>query len=176
MNLLETILTNTYTKADLTHRTNLLREFLEYQYFTPHANSNFIFLLNEFFIAKNELRDEFNALMAWGQDFISLFTRENMYAGLKEISDGIAKLPTVTLFLPFIPPIYEVPKLCGWFRGNVGGDVLVDIKNNQELIGGCAVVWKGVYRDFSLRYYMSLRKEAITKVVGDYLENYERTP
>ena len=167
--LLDTILTNTYSTADLQHRLTLLREFLEDFFFTPHEHPNLIFLLNKFFVRKNESRDEFNALNAWGYSFYSQFNRENLYPTLEAIEKSAESLPTVTLFLPFVPPMYEVPKLGKWLRSNVDPRALMEIKTDIQLIGGCAVSYRGVYRDYSLRYYLQKSKPAILKVIGEYL-------
>src|SRR3989338_2332956 len=169
MDTLETILSNTYTKKDLSHRLYLLREFLEERLFSEKKNANIIYQLNEFFEKKKEKRDEFNALVAWGYDFFEIFNTENLYTKLKEIEDKVGGLPVVTVYLPIFLPIYEIPKLGDWIRKNVQAGALVDLKADPQLIGGCALVWKGTYKDYSLRYYLDKSKEAIKRVVADYL-------
>ncbi|MEK7611421.1 MAG: hypothetical protein AAB486_03575 [Patescibacteria group bacterium] len=167
--LLETILTNTYSTADLRNRLTLLREFLEDYFFTPHEHPNLIFLLNEFFVKKDESRDEFNALNAWGYGLYSQFTKENLYPALDSIEKSAADLPTVTLFLPFAPTPYETPRLGKWLRSNVDPRALMEVKIDISLIGGCAVSYKGIYRDYSLKYYLLRSKVAILKAIGDYV-------
>lgn len=173
MTLLETILTNTYTKADLEHRLGLLKEFLEFQFFKPHQNLNLTYLLNDFINEKKEPRDEFNALFAWGFDFFNRFKEQNLYENLKEIGAQSLELPVVEMFLPIVLPIYEVPKLGNWLRENVSKNILVDLRLDPKLIGGCALAWKGTYRDFSLRFYIEKRKESVQKVIEDYLDKGE---
>jgi hypothetical protein len=167
--LLETILTNTYSTADLRNRLTLLREFLEDYFFTPHEHPNLIFSLNEFFVRKEESRDEFNALNAWGYGFYSQFTKENLYPTLDSIEKNGMSLPTVTLFLPFAPMLYETPRLGKWLRSNVNPRALMEVKIDVSLIGGCAVSYKGIYRDYSLKYYLLRSKAAILKVIGEYV-------
>lgn len=167
--LLDTILTNTYSTADLRNRLTLLREFLEDYFFTPHEHPNLIFLLNEFFVRKDESRDEFNALNAWNYSFFSQFTKENCYATIEALEKASANLPVVTLFLPFSPTLYEIPRLGKWLRSNVDQKVLMEVKTDVSLIGGCAVSYKGIYQDYSLKYYLLKSKEAILKVIGDYV-------
>lgn len=168
---LETILSNTYTKGDLQHRLTLLREFLEYQFFKPHEKVNLTYLLNEFINKKGELRDEFNALMAWDYPFYSQFNKENVYTLLKQIEKEAEKLPVITVYLPFALPIFEIPKLGRWLRENVTGNILAEIKTDPSLIGGCSVAWNGTYRDFSLRFYIEKHKGTIQKVIGEYLDH-----
>lgn len=167
--LLDIVLTNTYAIADLKNRLTILREFLEDYFFTPHEHPNLIFLLNEFFVRKDESRDEFNALNAWGYGFYSQFTKENLYQTLDSIEKSADELPTVTLFLPFAPTLYETPRLGKWLRSNVDPRSLMEVKTDISLIGGCAVSYKGIYRDYSLKYYLLRSKAAILKVIGDYV-------
>lgn len=169
MDLLLTVLTNTFAKNSLQHRLKLLREFLEFKYFTPHKNDNLIFLLNEFFINRQESRDEFNALNAWGYDFYNQFSRENFYQKLNEINQVSQTLPEVAVYLPVELPIYDIPKLGTWFRTNVNDRAIIDIKFDRTLIGGCALAFGGNYQDFSLRYYLEKNKEAVRKLIEDFL-------
>ena len=168
MEILETILSNTFTKDDLKHRVYLLKEFLEERLFSTKKNTNLIYQLNEFFNQRKEKRDEFNALVAWGYGFFENFTAENLYARLEDLESKLSKLPTVTIYLPIFLPIYEVPKLGDWVRKNVQTGTIIDLKADPDLIGGCALVWKGTYKDYSLRYYLDKSKESIKKVVGGY--------
>ena len=170
MEPLATILTNTYTRTTLNGRLSLLRQFLEYRYFTAHASPNLFFLLNEFFNQKGLSRDEFNALLAWDYPFYATFNRQNFYGAVEALEEEARKLPEVVLFLPFSPTIYEIPKLCGWVRQNVSPRTILNVKFDGSLIGGCSVVWKGVYHDFSLKYYLQKSKPAIKQVVEDYLK------
>lgn len=175
MTALETILSNTYTKGDLQHRLTLLREFLEYQFFKPHEKANLVFLLNEFINKRGELRDEFNALMAWDYPFYSKFNKENVYDTLGQLEKEASKLPVVTIYLPFALPIFEAPRLGKWLRENIAGNIVAEIKTDPALIGGCSVVWNGTYQDFSLRFYIEKHKGTIQKVVGEYLTKNEKS-
>ena len=166
--LLEVILANTFTVSDFNHRLSLLKGFLEYQFFKPHENLNLFYLLNEFINSNKELRDEFNALSGWGQSFYDSFNKINFYQLVSSLEKEVSSSPTVTLYLPFVPRLYEVPKLASWFRQNVHPQTMIDIKLDRRLIGGTAIVWKGNYYDFSLRYYLAKSKESILKVIAGY--------
>lgn len=169
--LLDIILSNTYTRSDFQHRIKLLQEFLEFRLFQIHANSNLLVLLNEFINLKKESRDEFSALNFWNlKDFFESFHQNNLYSILKNVVDQEKKLPYVVVYLPFLPPIYEIPKLGRWLRSNIKPNIMLDIKHDPKLIGGCALVYRGAYRDFSLRYYLEKSKKTIKKVINEYLE------
>lgn len=168
--LLAAILTNTFSQSDLKHRLVLLRQFLEFRFFKPHKNENLVFQLNEFFVAKKESRDEFNALNSWGYSFFSQFNKDNTYEILDQIDAAVGVLPTMTVYLPLELPIYEIPKLGAWLRANVAGNLVFDLKIDRSLIGGCALAYRGNYRDFSLRFYLEKNKLGVKRVIEDYLE------
>lgn len=172
---LKTILSNTYSRTSLKSRLSLLRDFLEFQFFSPHANPNLFYLINEYFLAKNISRDEFNAFMTWDYSFFNQFSKESFYAQLQHLEEEATKMPLIRLFLPFNPPVYEVPKLGIWFRENIAEDILVDIKLDPNLIGGCALVWKDVYHDFSLRYYLEKNKAAVKNEIERFLIGVKET-
>ena len=167
--LLTIFLANTLTKDSAQHRLSLTKEFLEYYFFTKHENQNLIYLLNKFINEKKENRDEFNALFTWGYHFFDLFTKKNMYNLLTELENRVRDLPTAVVYLPFVLPVYALPKLSAWFRTNVHPNFIIDLKSDRDLIGGCAIVWKGTYHDFSLRYFLSIKKAAVKKIVDDFL-------
>lgn len=167
---LKIILSNTYTKNYLHRRLLLLREFLEYQFFKPHQNSNLFFLINEYFMAKNVSRDEFTAFTSWDFAFFNQFKRRDFYAVLKSLEEEASKLTVVVLSLPFAPSIYETVRLGRWFRENVADDVLMDINSDLNLIGGCALVWKGFYHDYSLRHYIEKNKAAVKNEIEEFLK------
>lgn len=168
--LLTTILGNTFRQSDLKHRLVLLRQFLEFRFFKAHKNENLVFQLNEFFVSKKESRDEFNALNSWGYSFFSQFNKENSYKNLDAIEVAVQTLPVMTVYLPLELPIYEIPKLGAWLRLNVADNLIFDLKIDRALIGGCALAYRGNYRDFSLKFYLEKNKAAVKRVIEDYLE------
>lgn len=168
-NLLDIVLSNTFSRASLFHRLNLTREFLEYQYFKPHENNNLTYLLNEFIDLKRENRDEFTALFAWNAPFFNKFDLKNFYGLLEKIENEARKLPSAILHIPFPEPPYEISKLCDWFRMNVHPKFVIDTRFDRKLIGGCAIDYKGVHYDFSLRYFLEKNKASIKAVIEDYL-------
>ncbi len=167
--MLETIIANTYTRNSLAHRLDLAKGFLEYYFFQGHENRNLIYLLNEYINLKKENRDEFNAMVAWSYPFFNQVNKSNFYGVLSRLETAMKALDGATIYLPIILPPYEHPKLCGWFRANVHPRFIIDLRFDRSLIGGCAIVYKGVYHNFSLRYFLERDKPAIKSVVEEYL-------
>jgi hypothetical protein len=65
--------------------------------------------------------------------------------------DIIGNLPVVTLTLAIHPTAEEIRQLGQWFRQNVDSQILLDIHQDPEIIGGCRLIWQGFEGDFSLR-------------------------
>ncbi len=48
-------------------------------------------------------------------------------------------------------PKKEIQRLKQWFRQNVDPQILLDLRQNAEIVGGCQIIWQGFEGDFSLR-------------------------
>jgi len=65
--------------------------------------------------------------------------------------DIIENLPLVTITLATVLPKEEIPRLGQWFRRHVNREVLLEIRRDPQIIGGCQIIWQGEEGDFSLR-------------------------
>jgi hypothetical protein len=163
----KTILTNTYTKSDLSKRIRMLRQYLETCFFKPEKTEMTKFLISEY-----ATTDDIDAFISWGEKFFHSFTKENTYKIIEEVEKLIKKMNLVSMYIPYEPVPAEITKLGKWFRNNVGDEALIDLRTDPTLLGGCAFVYKGIYRDYSLRYYMAKKKEEISKLVADYVAKF----
>lgn len=59
--------------------------------------------------------------------------------------------PVVIITLATTLPKEEIRRLGQWFRRNVDPQILLDIRQNPDIIGGCQLIWRGFEGDFSLR-------------------------
>lgn len=167
--LIQKVIDNSYTKTDITRRTRLLREYLEKTFFTPEMHE-----MTKFLITRQATTDDIDTFLSWGEDFFNTFTRDNIYSIMSDIDDRVKHAPIVVLYIPYDPVPAEVVKLGKWFRRSVSAGILVDLHTDPSLLGGCAFVWKGMYRDYSLRYYMLKKREEIHKLISEYVEKFYR--
>lgn len=65
--------------------------------------------------------------------------------------DIIEKLPVVVITLATTLPKEDARRLKQWFRQNVDPQILLEIREDPKIIGGCQIIWQGVEGDFSLR-------------------------
>jgi hypothetical protein len=161
------ILSNSYTKGDIARRLRFLRQYLETCFFKPDETDMTKFLLSE-----HATTDDIDAFISWGKTFFDGFTKENAYKIIEDIEKYIKTMPMISLYIPYEPVPAELVKLGKWFRANVRETILIDMKIDPTLLGGCAFVWQGNYRDYSLRYYMEKKRDEITKLVESYVEKF----
>lgn len=82
-------------------------------------------------------------------------------SGSDLITPGIIeKLPLVFITLAVSLPKEEIKRLGQWFRRNVHPQVLLDIRQDPKIIGGCQIIWQGFEGDFSLRRKFQEQKSA----------------
>lgn len=83
----------------------------------------------------------------------------------------INNTPPLSIYFVFLPEPPQIKEVGDWLRKNLNNPKLIfDIKVDPSLIGGCAVVYKGVYRDYSLKAKISEHKEEIMGEFRKYLK------
>lgn len=61
------------------------------------------------------------------------------------------KLPKrISITLAIALPKEEIRRLEQWFREQVDPQILLDIRKDPSVIGGCQIIWQGMEGDFSL--------------------------
>ncbi len=82
----------------------------------------------------------------------------------------IDKGTTLTIFFVFIPDNSQVEGFGKWLREHLKNpELLFDVKIDSSLIGGCAISYKGVYRDYSLKARIAANKANLMEEFRGYL-------
>lgn len=165
--LTEHVIKSAYTRRDVSRRLRLLREYLEQGFFKGDKPD-----VTKFLLTRHATTDDIDAFLNWGDAFFGSFDKDSIYKILQTIAENIKKVPAIRLYIPYEPVPAEIIKIGKWFRENVGNRILLDIHTDPSLLGGCAFAWKGIYRDYSLRYYMLKRRDEITKIVSEYVNKF----
>lgn len=152
-NILNTILKDIYTISSLKHRMRILKSYLENALFGGQ-NPN---------ITSSDLA----WLSSLGKDFLTQFTKDNLYQKFQTIEAQISKLPILIIYLPFEATDSANLQIGSYLRISYQRIILLDPKFDPDLIAGCACVWNGVYRDYSLRAKIEERK-------GEILESFKK--
>lgn len=150
------ILENTYTFSKLKHRVSLLREYLLARIFSNQ---------------KMELNPEENEwIESLGEDFLQKFTKDNVYQYLDSIESTVKSQKPLVIYLTFDPGVNETAKIGQYLRSNFTDIPIFDLKIDPELIGGCALVSKGVYKDYSLRAQVDNKKSELLEEFKRYVK------
>ncbi|MCL4367552.1 hypothetical protein M1563_05300 [Patescibacteria group bacterium] len=90
-------------------------------------------------------------MQSLGEDFYQGINQTNVYQILQAIEEHLAQLEPLIIYLPFVLPDAQLPNLGKYARNLFGPECLVEIKFDPDLIAGPALVWKGVYKDYSIK-------------------------
>ncbi|KKS46225.1 MAG: hypothetical protein UY07_C0014G0010 [Parcubacteria group bacterium GW2011_GWA1_47_8] len=166
--LLDVILKNTYIKSDLFRRVGLLKESLEHTFFSGHPHDASQDLFREFLREKGvEGSEDANMILEWG-DIAGGFTDGNIHERLANLDAEIKEIPTIIVYIPMLFGAQEYKRLGAWFREQVSPRMVLDIKIDPSVAGGCAFVWKGIYHDFSFKNFMSKHEAELKEAIRIY--------
>jgi hypothetical protein len=135
--LLETILHSTYTLHDLKHRVRILHQVVEGQIF---GNGDTMLLA-----------EDVNWLRTLPEDFFKQFEKDKFSSIFENLEIEVNKINPLTIYLAFEPGKPEIEAINSWVRQNLQTKVVIETKLDPSLMGGVALVWNGVYKDYSLK-------------------------
>lgn len=157
-NLLEKILENTYTLDVLKKRVKALRQKVNI----------------ELFNLKIDPKRQDNEHAAWlnslGKDFFKVFTREDFQQVFETLDKQISEIQPLVIYFSFDPGPSQIILIGGLLRQDLGKNFIFDIKLDYSLLGGCAFVWKGVYKDYSIKAKLALNREKILESFRNFLQ------
>ncbi len=156
--LTKTLLATTYTKAQSLRRLRLIQDFLNFWVFTPHDQAESTQKISEFIANETNITP---ADQQWALQFFTDFVprignlsdqlhRNQVLSTLQQAEENLAKTEILKLYIPFDMPGDQILRLGQWVKTNISPLVLMELHFNGELLAGCAMSWKGVYRDYSL--------------------------
>ena len=154
-NILNTILKNTYTLSQFRKRLKLIDSYFQQKFFQG---------LGEPLTAEDA--QWFNSLP---KSFSDNFTKDNLSEIINKLTETINTMPILTIFLTFEANDKILDQIGPKVRTTFGNNFLIDIKYNPNLIAGCALSWKGIYKDYSLQAIIEERKLAILQSFKKFL-------
>ena len=147
-NLIEKLLINSYSLSQLRSRVRILRKYIGRKFFGE---------------TQTEELDEKESLWlaSLGNDFLNQFDKLNAYEKLGELELAVNQIKPLIIYIAFDIPQEEIERLGIWLRAEINPGVLCEIKVDPSLIGGCALSWSGIYKDYSLRAQIQTQREQI---------------
>ena len=154
--ILEIILKDTYTLSTAKHRVRLLKTYL-YQK-----------LFGESIPGALEDRD-LRWLNSLPEGFLEKFNRDNVLSNLSELEKRINQFTPLIFYLAFEINDEATVLIGTRVREYFGPNLLLDIRFNPALLAGCALSWKGIYKDYSLKAQIEARKMEILESFKKFL-------
>jgi len=163
------ILSTAYTVDMAHHQVSVLQTVLEQALYHAVGGSNQP-LEKRFTAALRTLEDEANkgALRSWGTDWLEPITRTSLQTELQALRKWLTGVPTLLLYVPVTFDTATIAKLSQWVRQEVNESVLLDIKVDANMIGGCSFVHKAIYYDRSLHGRLRLAPETVSEILDTY--------
>ena len=91
---------------------------------------------------------------------------------ISELDAAVKNLPKITLFLAYDPRDESVSIISDWFILNLKQKILLNIEVDKKIIGGAVIVYKGIYKNYSLKNKLD-RMLSENKLNFNYLQTGE---
>jgi F0F1-type ATP synthase delta subunit len=174
-NLIDPIIYLSITTNQAIRRIRVVKAFVNFILFENKDQKDFDRSLVEFAqdrekrkLADSHLQEDILFIRSLGIQYFSQFTAKNIGDIFSEVDKRVDEGKIITLYIPFNIPEDELAKLGGWFKSNLGNTTLLDISYDPNIIGGCAISYKGVYKDYSLREKINQNKNRILESLVSY--------
>ncbi len=157
--ILDEILKDTYTLETFKKRFQALKRKLE----------------SALFESKEKI-ESLNAQDDWAQRFdkelFSQITSSSFTSISQYIDKYLSGLNILSIYFVFMPDPDQAKEIGEWIRKALGDPgIIFDAKVDPALIGGCALVYKGIYKDLSLRARIFEKKEVL---LGEFKKYFKQ--
>lgn len=157
------ILTNTYTLNQVQRKIRILKEFFYQKLYTKQE------------FKMDDLRPEDLTYVKWlktlGPEIVSGITQQNFNEIFTALENKVSSLKVLLIYVAFDMPDPTITMLGALLRSSYGPQFLFDVRFDPSLIGGCALVWNGVYHDYSLKKSIDENKDKILGEIRTFLKH-----
>ncbi len=155
---LDTFLATTYTTSQIKRRLTALQFFLNSKIFGGTKSLTNIVVKDQYWIG------------SLGDNFFNAFNKKTISKELRELGEDLQKVPVLTILVPVELPEDKLSELGAWVRDQFKKQLILEVKINPGLIGGCALIWKGVYKDYSVKASIQVQQKEILGNFKRYLK------
>jgi F0F1-type ATP synthase delta subunit len=151
--IINKILETTFTIHDLRQKIRILKNFVGHSLFASQM----------------PLDPEVNNFTSWledlGSEFLAQFNQSNYSTLFGEMEKKVESLPNLVIYFAIETTSGQLNSVGKWLRESYGSNFIFDPKYDPSLIAGCAFVWKGVYKDYSLKAKINENHQQILEVI-----------
>lgn len=95
--------------------------------------------------------------------------KADVYKDFEVARDEIDKIEVLTIVLPYELPAGSLKKIGREVKEINGSGILLDFKIDPKLIGGCALVYKGKMRDYSMKAALEEKSSQIRNNLNNFV-------
>ncbi|HFC10963.1 MAG TPA: hypothetical protein ENJ75_02110 [Candidatus Kaiserbacteria bacterium] len=161
--------TQTYNRADVAYHIGVLKEFLEYLFFTEHVSSPNQDTIASFAQKKEYGEQDTFFLERLPESFFKVFSQESFYKKLEQLADEAKNLPTLSLVVPVVLKPKQISEIGTWAREKILDNILLDIDVDPTISAGCQIVWNDILYDFGLNRQIKNHQTEIENTVHNFM-------
>jgi hypothetical protein len=155
--IISIMLKNTYTTDELMERLALMRTYYGKRLFSGGEDA----VLQDV-VGHTCDTATLRALEEWQHAFHeSDISPLVVYEALDTIEEDLTGIPSVTLYVPIHFTAEHMQRFGEWFRNNVQPNMLLTVRTDTRMAGGCGFIWHDTFYDFSLRYHVDAHRDEI---------------
>jgi hypothetical protein len=159
------MLEDTFTTDDVVERIALLRRYYGIKLFAGGGDVT----IAEVIRTDGEEEHTVRVLEHWEQKFAQAGIPELVvYEALDAIEEDLSGMPSVTLYVPIHFAHEHIERFCRWFRQSVQPNILLSLRVDPRVGGGCGVIWNDVYHDLSLKYRIHQKRTEVVEMFNRY--------
>lgn len=159
--MIDLLLKYSKTTYELSASLKLLKSFLESKFF----NSPF---------RTEDLTDREQTLITAikQEKVLESITKDRLTDFLKELQAETEKINILVIFTAVALNEESTDEVVKKVRLMISNQILVDFRLDPTLVAGCALIWKGVYKDYSLKSRIEQNREQILSQFKSYINTY----
>lgn len=173
MSLLDQILAETYTKTQVIKYLHLVRDFVNLKIFGSDQDTSAEALHNKFLAPQLSILQQFfnSDPLSIKRDYLLKIFPPDHFSGLfQKAEQAISQIEPLVIYSPIPLPETEVSLIGQSLRQSYGPHFLIDLKSDPSLIAGPALVWKGIYKDYSIRQKVKENRPMILKFLKEEIK------
>ena len=167
--LFSSFVAQTYSRSDFAYRISLLREFLEFVFFTTRTSHVGNESLDQFTAAGARPVSDIAFLRALPMPFFEVFTQDSLYTVLDKLSQEAKQLPTLSLTLPVVLSQSDREMIGAWVRTALGNDVLIEVDVDRTVAVGCRLVWNNQHHNYDFDHYLAKCSGTLRTQLGQHM-------
>jgi len=162
---LATLPEHIYSRSDVAYRTSLVREYLEFVFFTKRDSAVTSSSLDAFATAGTRSVADIAFLREIPISFFETLTPDTFYSALETLTQDAKLMPTLSLSVPVVLAADDVEALGKWLRHSVDPHLLIDIDVDPAIAVGCRLVWQNRRHDYSIDHFFQLKRSLLDQLV-----------